>query len=302
MRERRIILSRQALGKGLDALIPTHSKDYELETRGDTTETKEENILNLKINDIDPNPNQPRKDFDREKIEELATSIKNHGIIQPIIVREKNGRYMIIAGERRWRAAKIAGLIEIPAIVKDFEDKQMYMIALVENLQREDLDPIEEAMGIKKLMEEYDLTQDEIAREIGKSRSAIANIMRLLNLPKKIQELIRNGDITSGHGRALLALDDREQMEEVVGIVVEKNLNVRDTENLVKKLNSKEKTKTTNRRIEKPTYILDIESNLEECLGTKVNINPGKKKSTIQIEYYNNDDLERIMNTILNGF
>lgn len=295
-------MSKRALGKGLDALIPSYTGEEGLERDRTISKASEENIVRLKINDIDPNPNQPRQDFDRKKIEELALSIKNHGVIQPIIVKEKGNRYIIIAGERRWRAAKVAGLSEIPAVIREIDEKNVYMLALVENLQREDLDPIEEAMGIKKLIDDYDLTQDEIAREIGKSRSSIANTMRLLNLPKWIQELIRKGDLTSGHGRALLALKEKDKIKDVVNIITEKSLNVRDTEKLVKKLNSKEKKKSYSNRQEKPTYILAIEANLEECLGTKVNINPGKKKSIIQIEYYNDEDLERIMNTIKSGY
>ncbi len=297
MREGRIILSKRALGKGLDALIPTYDTRYESEGVEDGNHLATESILNIKLNDIDPNPNQPRKDFDRDGIEELAVSIKNHGVIQPIIVRKTGKRYMIIAGERRWRAAKLAGLTHIPAIVRDLDERQMYMITLVENIQREDLDPIEEAKGIKKLMDEYDLTQEEIANEVGKSRSAIANTMRLLKLPNWVQNLIKEGAIAPGHGRALLALNDKEDIREVVDRVIERELNVRETERLVKALNNEKKTNTQTSN-QKPTYIIDIESTLEECLGTKVNINPGKKKGVIQIEYYNNDDLERIMDTI----
>lgn len=297
MRGWRIILSKRALGKGLDALITISNREYGEEQEKDKKTKDEETILDLRINDIDPNPEQPRKEFNREKIEELARSIDKHGVIQPILVRPHGDRYMIIAGERRWRAGKLAGLDNIPAIVRDIDEKQMHMLALVENLQREDLDPIEEAKGIRQLMDEYDLTQDQVAAEVGKSRSAIANIVRLLNLPNWIQELIKEKKLTPGHGRAILALNERQYVESVVEEIIGKNLNVRETELLIKKLNSPQRPKKKT-VVEKPNYILDIESNLEESLGTKVNITPGKKKGIIQIEYYNNDDLQRIMDMI----
>lgn len=297
MRGWRITLSKRALGKGLDALIPITNREYGEEQEKIEKTKNEESILDLRINDIDPNPEQPRKDFNREKIEELALSIEKHGVIQPIIVRPHGDRYMIIAGERRWRAGKLAGLDKVPAIVRDTDEKQMYMLALVENLQREDLDPIEEAKGIRQLIDEYNLTQDEIAAEVGKSRSAIANIVRLLNLPSWVQELIKKNQLTPGHGRAILAVKERHHVENVVKEIIEKNLNVRQTELLIKQLNNPQRPKAE-KVIEKPNYILDIESNLEESLGTKVSITPGKKKGVIQIEYYNNDDLQRIMDMI----
>ena len=297
MRGWRITLSKRALGKGLDALIPITNREYGEEQEKIEKTKNEESILDLRINDIDPNPEQPRKDFNREKIEELAFSIEKHGVIQPIIVRPHGDRYMIIAGERRWRAGKLAGLDKVPAIVRDTDEKQMYMLALVENLQREDLDPIEEAKGIRQLIDEYNLTQDEIAAEVGKSRSAIANIVRLLNLPSWVQELIKKNELTPGHGRAILAMKERHHVENVVKEIIEKNLNVRQTELLIKQLNNPQRPKAE-KVIEKPNYILDIESNLEESLGTKVSITPGKKKGVIQIEYYNNDDLQRIMDMI----
>lgn len=297
MRGWRITLSKRALGKGLDALIPITNREYGEEQEKIEKTKNEESILDLRINDIDPNPEQPRKDFNREKIEELALSIEKHGVIQPIIVRPHGDRYTIIAGERRWRAGKLAGLDKVPAIVRDTDEKQMYMLALVENLQREDLDPIEEAKGIRQLIDEYNLTQDEIAAEVGKSRSAIANIVRLLNLPSWVQELIKKNELTPGHGRAILAVKERHHVENVVKEIIEKNLNVRQTELLIKQLNNPQRPKAE-KVIEKPNYILDIESNLEESLGTKVSITPGKKKGVIQIEYYNNDDLQRIMDMI----
>lgn len=296
-------MSKRALGKGLDALIPTYKTEYgheDVRKRKKGEQEGEKSVLSLKINDIDPNPDQPRKDFDRDKIEELSLSIEKHGVIQPIIVQPNGERYTIIAGERRWRAGKLAGLDEIPAIVRQLDAKQMYMITLVENLQREDLDPIEEAQGIKKLMDEHNLTQDEIAKEVGKSRPTIANSIRLLKLPERVQQLIKKDKITPGHGRALLGLSEKRNIEQVIDTILKSELNVRETERLIKNINSNKRPQNK-KIVKKPSYILAIESNLEECLGTKVDISPGKKKSTIQIEYYNNDDLERILNTIIEG-
>lgn len=297
MRGWRITLSKRALGKGLDALIPAYNIEHEKEKEESKNLWNGESVLNIRINDIDPNPNQPRKDFDRGKIEELALSIEKHGVIQPIIVRPTGDRYMIIAGERRWRAGKLAGLNKIPAIVRELDERQMYVMTLVENLQREDLDPIEEAQGIKQLMDEYDLTQEEIANEVGKSRSAVANVVRLLNLPKWVQKFIKDEKITPGHGRAILALKKAQDIQMVIDEIIKKDLNVRETEQLIKRINDSANVRPP-KTVEKPTYILAIETSLEERLGTKVNINPGKKKGIIQIEYYNNEDLERIMNTI----
>lgn len=288
-------MNKRALGRGLDALIPS----FDTESNQALYNTDDgQAVVEIKIFQIDPNMDQPRKQFDQDKIKELAQSIKKYGVVQPVIVKPKGNRYLLIAGERRWRAAQLAGLPTIPAIVKNLDEKDIMAISLIENLQREDLNPIEQALGIKKLIDEYNLTQEQVADEIGKSRSAVTNILRLLTLSGEIQKFIMDGKLTPGHGRAILGLEDPNMRLQIAKKVIEDELNVRDTERLIKKI----KTNMGNREKPitktKPSYIIEIESNLEECLGTKVNITPGKKKGVIQIEYYNNDDLERIMSKI----
>ncbi|WP_129724888.1 ParB/RepB/Spo0J family partition protein [Xylanivirga thermophila] len=288
-------MNKRALGRGLDALIPS----FDTESNQALYNTDDgQAVVEIKIFQIDPNMDQPRRQFDQDKIKELAQSIKKYGVVQPVIVKPKGNRYLLIAGERRWRAAQLAGLPTIPAIVKNLDEKDIMAISLIENLQREDLNPIEQALGIKKLIDEYNLTQEQVADEIGKSRSAVTNILRLLTLSGEIQKFIMDGKLTPGHGRAILGLEDPNMRLQIAKKVIEDELNVRDTERLIKKI----KTNMGNREKPitktKPSYIIEIESNLEECLGTKVNITPGKKKGVIQIEYYNNDDLERIMSKI----
>jgi len=284
-------MAKKALGKGLDALFQTYEAGI---TEKDNNKNE---IKEIKIQDIDPNLDQPRKNFNQESIEELVASIKEHGIIQPILVKPEKERYTIIAGERRWRAARLAGLEKVPAIVMDVDKNEMLMIALVENLQREDLDPIEEAEGIRMLMKDYNLTQEQVAQKIGKSRPVITNALRLLSLSAKIQSYIKENKLTAGHARALLGLEDNKKREEVAELIIEKELSVRETEKLIKKIKDGEKNEKQNK--EKPGYIIDIENKLEESLGTRVVITQGKKKGVIEIEYYNNDDLERIMEKIL---
>lgn len=293
------MMSKRALGKGLDALFQSYQQEVEVFETNQVDMNNDE-IKEIKIQDIDPNKNQPRKDFDGESIDELVKSIKEHGILQPILVKPNNGRYTIIAGERRWRAARLVGLDKIPAIVKDIEESEMLILALVENLQREDLDPIEEAEGIKRLMDDCNLTQEQVAQKIGKSRPVIANALRLLTLSPKIQSYLKENKITTGHARALLGIEDEQTREEIALYIIEKGLSVRETEKLIKRLKEGDNPKT--KKIhpkEKPSYLIDIEEKLEESLGTRVLITQGKKKGVIEIEYYNNDDLERIMERIL---
>ncbi len=277
---------KKGLGRGLDALFESY--------REETEQFKEEalKVQEIKVTDIDPNQNQPRKQFDEEKMNELAESIRIHGVVQPIILVPKGSRYRIVAGERRWRAARAANKTTIPAIVLDLDEKQVMEISLVENLQREDLNPIEEAKGIQVMMERLKLTQEEAAKRLGKSRSAVANAVRLLTLSEKIQELLSENLITAGHARALLAVTDENLRNEIADKIVKKGLSVRETENLVQKLNKVEKK--TKAKV-KPAYLMEIESGLEEHLGTRVRINAGSKKGIIEIEYYSNDDLERIV-------
>lgn len=292
-------MSKKALGRGLDALFQSYQQELEVFDTDQTNEKAEE-VREIKIQDIDPNKNQPRKDFDEEKIDELVISIKEHGVLQPILLKPNNGRYTIIAGERRWRAARLAGLDKIPAIVRDIEESEILLLALVENLQREDLDPIEEAEGIRRLMDECNLTQEQVAQKVGKSRPVIANALRLLTLSPKIQSYLKENKITTGHARALLGIEDQKIREEIAIYIIEKGLSVRDTERLIKRIKEGESLKPNKaEKKDKPSYLIDIEERLEESLGTKVVITQGKKKGVIEIEYYNNDDLERIMDKIL---
>ena len=253
-------------------------------------------LLDLSIYDISPNIDQPRKNFDGEAIDSLAKSIKEHGIIQPIVVRKKEFYYEIIAGERRWRAAKEAGLTKVPVIVRNTSDRRVAELALVENIQREDLNAIEEALSFKSLMDEYGLKQEEIAQIIGKSRSYVANITRLLKLDEKVQDLITENKLTSGHGRTILGLNKDNQQIVLAEQIIEKKLSVRETESLVKKFN--ENTQE-NPKEKKTDYVTkEIEETLRESLGTKVQIKSGKKKGRIEIEYYSEEELERIINLI----
>lgn len=276
--------SKRGLGRGLQALIPDIDEDS---TKG---------VENIKISDIEPNQFQPRKHFDDESLRELSNSIKEHGIIQPIIVRKVDFGYQIVAGERRWRAAKLAGLKEIPAIIKDFDDQKVMEIALIENLQREDLNPIDEAKAYKSLMEQFNLTQEEISKRVGKSRSAIANSIRLLNLDEKVQNMLMEGKITTGHAKVILAVQDADKQNIIANKIVDKNLNVRETENLIKEVTSPKKKKRQINDI----YIKEIEDNFCRFFGTKVKIIPGKNKGKIMIEYYGEEDLSRLTELIIN--
>ena len=279
---------KKGLGKGLDALFESYRE--EIGAKQDDSLVQE-----IKINDIDPNPDQPRKQFDEESITELADSIRVHGVVQPVIVRHSGSRYMLVAGERRWRASRAANKTTIPAIVLDLNEKEALEISLIENLQREDLNPIEEAKGIQEMIDRLNLTQEEAAERLGKSRPAVANALRLLQLSEMIQELLYENKISAGHARALLSVSDEKKRDEIANLIIKKNLSVRETEKLIQNLNSKKKKPKIK---QKPSYILEIESELEESLGTRVQINPGKKKGIIEIEYYSNDDLERIIEIV----
>ena len=283
-------VKKSGLGKGLDSLFSEPAEEFINEVKnGKFPDT-------ILLADIEPNRNQPRKSFDAEKLEALAASIKEHGIVSPIIVTaSKNGTYKIVAGERRWRAAKLAGLREVPCIVKDFDEKQASEIALVENLQRDDLNPIEESEGYRYLMERFSLTQDEIAQKVGKSRSAVANSLRLSNLCDEVKKLVQEDKLTQGHARALLPLDSEKQIE-LAHKIIDGDLNVRQAEALVRSASSSQKTspqKKSNPIMQK--YYKELEDTLSSRFGTKVKINEGAKKGKIEIEYYSKDDLERIL-------
>ena len=277
---------KTGLGKGLDALFgPTPEEE----------QIQENDVLkNLKITEVEPNRDQPRKNFNQEALEELSESIKEYGLIQPIIVTKKDGYYSIIAGERRWRACKLAGLEEVPAIVREDDERKNKEIALIENIQREDLNPFEKAVGIKNLMETYELTQEEVAKKLGKSRSAIANTIRVLNLEPRVLEFAKQGKITEGHCKALLAITDPEKQYMTAVSIIERGATVRELEQNNKKINKKEVSKEELKRMN--VLYKDIENTFQGFFGTKVKLDPGKKKGKIVIEYTSNDDLERILN------
>lgn len=283
-----------SLGKGLGALIPDDSQEEEF-ING---ESKDRSSSTISINLIKPNQDQPRKFFDEEKILQLSESIKEHGIIQPLVVKKQDDSYIIVAGERRWRAAKAAGIKEVPVIVMSLTDKQVLEISLIENIQRQDLNPIEEAWAFRKLINEFSFTQEELSRRIGKSRTALTNSMRLLNLDKRVQDYLIDGVITEGHGRALLAVVDNELQYKTAQIIIDDNLSVRETEKLINNIkNQTEKVKVEKENVLSP-YINDIKSKLEERFSTKVIVSNRNNKGKIEIEYYSNEDLERILDIL----
>lgn len=290
--------AKRGLGKGLDSLIPIEEVN-EINKHSGSSEV-EDSINTIKINSIEPNRTQPRKNFNEDSLIELSESIKQHGIIQPLVVQKKEDYYEIIAGERRWRAAKIAGMKEVPVIIKDYSDEEVVEIALIENIQREDLNPIEEAMAYKRLMTEYHLKQDELAEKVSKSRTAVTNSMRLLKLSESVQQMVIEGLISSGHARALLAIEDHKMQETIAEKIMDEKLSVRETEKLVKKL-TKPKEKKQPEVIENEFVYRDIESKIKDIIGTNVKINhKASGKGKIEIEYYSNVELERIYDLFLN--
>ena len=286
-------MAKKGLGKGLNSLF--NEEDIE-EVTSEITKSSEGDIKKVRMSLIEPNKKQPRRHFDEEKITALADSIKEHGLIQPIIITPSdNNMYKIVAGERRWRAAKKANLKEIPAVIRKYSEEQVAEIALIENLQRENLNPIEEAIGYNLLMDEFNLTQELISQRVGKSRSAIANSLRLLSLEDEIQKMLILGTLTSGHARAILSLDDKELRIALSKRIIEDNLNVRQAEALAKQL---QKKKPRKKKSEKTAYDIEIEkiqNTLSSAMGTKVRINHTAKKGKIEIEYYGNEDLERVL-------
>lgn len=276
-------------GQGINALI-----------REDTEEIKSENAVStLKLSQIEPNPNQPRKVFDIEKLQLLADSIKEHGIVQPIVVKKNdNGFYTIIAGERRWRAARIAGISDVPVVIKDYDEETVAEVSLIENLQREDLNPIEEALGYSRLIEEFKMTQDEVSKKVGKSRSAITNSLRLLNLAPNVRKLVEQLEISAGHARALLAIDDKEIQEKIAYQIIEKDLSVRQIENYVNTYKKQSAAEKKEKHIKFNIAKAEIENSLSSALGTKVKITEGKNKGKIEIEFYDNDSLNKIVNIL----
>lgn len=275
------------LGKGLDAIFE------------DNSQGSEKAPSMLRIAEIEPRSNQPRKVFDPQALSELADSIATHGVIQPVVVREESsGFYSIVAGERRWRAAKLAGLSEVPVVILDIDDNKAAELALVENLQREDLNPIEEALAFEALACEYSLTQDEISKRIGRSRSAIANSLRLLDLPEEVKEMVASDDISQGHARALLGLRDKDKISEAAKIIVSKELTVRDTEKLVKRLNSDKKEENNIEELPLVDYKKELERRMTARMGRQFRIKDKGKKKTLEIEYSDNEDLEELITSI----
>lgn len=280
--------SERGLGKGLGALL------------GDTSiQAQESGSIYLPITQVEPGINQPRKQFDENTLNDLADSIREHGIIQPLTVRRlSSGYYQIIAGERRWRAAKLAGLSEVPAVIVEADDRKVMELGLIENLQREDLNPMEEADGYLALKEEFGLTQEEIAQRMGKSRPAIANALRLTSLPVLLREMVVDGDLSAGHARALLALPRVDLQEKAAQQVISQELSVRQTEALVKKLQNEDKPPKAKAEDGQRIYLEEIEKNLTHRLGRKVSIAAGKKKGKIELEYYDLDDLEHLLSLL----
>ena len=273
----------KGLGKGLDAFFPTMDAGAE------------EMVQEVKVKELRPNPYQPRKIFQKEAIEELKQSILEHGILQPIIVRKSIKGYEIVVGERRYRAAKEAKLEKVPVVVRQLTEQQMMELALLENLQREDLTPIEEGAAYQMLMQKLDLTQEQLAKRLGKSRSHIANLIRLLSLPQKIQDLISSGEISMGHGRALLGLRKRENIPAVVEKILKDNLNVRQLEQYIQQLNEHVPRETKKEKQKKDVFLQEQEAHLRDRFGTTVRIKHAKNKGKIEIEFLTKEDLERIL-------
>lgn len=290
-------MAKMSLGKGLDALFPPN---VNVDTLGDKNEINDasENVIEMKINSVEPNINQPRKNFDDDKIDDLAESIKVHGVLQPIIVTKKGDYYQIIAGERRWRASKKAGLKTIPAIVRDYDERKIREVALIENLQRQDLNALETAKAIKELMEEHSLTQEEIAQTLGKSRSAIANTLRILNLDERVQELVADGKISEGHARTLASIESPQKQYKLAMDIINLDLNVREAEERTR-IEKAEIAKKSGKKPETSKLEIiykDIENRLKRALGTKVSFKPlTKSKGKIIIEYFSSEELERIL-------
>lgn len=278
-------MAKKGLGKGLDSLFG-----------GIDTASNGETVVELKISEVEPDKNQPRRDFDEVKLAELASSIKEHGVITPIIVKKlETGFYQIVAGERRWRASKIAELKTIPAIVRDMDKAKLYEVSMIENLQRQDLNPVEEAKGYKRLMDEFQLTQEQISKKLGKSRSSVANSLRILNLPKEVISYLESGQLTFGHAKVLLSCEDEKKQIALATKIVEEGMSVRDLEQAIKapdKKESKPKKVDLNMKLALKAY----EDKVTKGLGTKVKIVGGKGKGKIEIEYYGTEDLERIVN------
>ena len=293
-------VKRAGLGKGLDSLIPKNEvvKPATKATKEVKEEIKPE--LMVKISKIEPNREQPRRNFEEDALLELADSIKQFGILQPLLVQKKGDFYEIIAGERRWRAAKLAGIKEVPVIVKEYTKQEIVEISIIENIQRENLNPIEEAMAYKRLLTEFKLKQDEVAERVSKSRTAVTNSMRLLKLNEKVQQMIIDDMISTGHARALLAIDNQEEQLSLAMRVFDEKLSVRDIEKLIKALKTPKKESSPKTVVDNSIFYKDIEEKMQTIMGTKVAVNAkANGKGKIEIEYYSNDELEHIFDLIM---
>lgn len=294
--------ARRGLGAGIDSLIPKSKEEERREREKQVVKEVIKETDQIDINKVEPNASQPRKNFNEDSLQELADSIKQHGMIEPLIVQEgKKGFFQIIAGERRWRAAKIAGLKSVPVIVKEYSDREVMEIALIENLQREDLNPIEEAEAFQRLIEEYELKQDEVAERVSKSRAAVTNSLRLLKLDERVRDMIIEDKIKSGHARALLAIENKDEQYEVALKVFDENLSVRETERLVKRLLNPAPKKEEKKEDEQMKVVYaSFEERLKDAMGTKVHINHKEDgKGKIEIEYFSKDEFERIVEMLL---
>lgn len=296
-------IKKKGLGKGLDSLIPDN-KSMKSVTSEKTVESKEDaaaksGVQVMKINEVEPNRDQPRKNFDEDALLELSDSIKQFGVLQPLLVRKRKDYYEIIAGERRWRAAKLAGVKEVPVIEKEYTDQEILEIGLIENIQRENLNPIEEAIAYKRLREEFNLKQDEVAERVSKSRTAVTNSMRLLKLSDKVQQMIIDDMISTGHARALLAIDDPELQYTLANKIFDEKLSVRETEKLVKEIKNPKKPKEK-KPVANSFIYQDLEEKMKSVFGTKVSIaSKGKGKGKIEIEYYSDDELEHLFDMMM---
>ncbi|MDY2996094.1 MAG: ParB/RepB/Spo0J family partition protein [Faecalimonas sp.] len=292
-------VKRGGLGKGLDSLIPDHKTVKTTERKKQEVEEKKEGEQLININKIEPNHEQPRRNFEEDSLLELADSIKQFGVLQPLIVQKRHDYYEIIAGERRWRAAKMAGIKEIPVIIKEYTKREAVEIALIENIQRENLNPIEEAMAFKRLLTEFSLKQDEVAERVSKSRTTVTNSMRLLKLDERVQQMIVDDMISTGHARTLLAIEDHEEQYNLSNKIFDEKLSVRETEKLIKELKNPKKEKEK-KVIEHDFIYKDLEERMKTVMGTKVHVNPKTKgKGKIEIEYYSDEELERIFELIM---
>lgn len=296
-------IKKKGLGKGPDSLIPDN-KSMKSVTSEKTVESKEDaaaksGVQVMKINEVEPNRDQPRKNFDEDALLELSDSIKQFGVLQPLLVRKRKDYYEIIAGERRWRAAKLAGVKEVPVIEKEYTDQEILEIGLIENIQRENLNPIEEAIAYKRLLEEFNLKQDEVAERVSKSRTAVTNSMRLLKLSDKVQQMIIDDMISTGHARALLAIDDPELQYTLANKIFDEKLSVRETEKLVKEIKNPKKPKEK-KPVANSFIYQDLEEKMKSVFGTKVSIaSKGKGKGKIEIEYYSDDELEHLFDMMM---